>query len=123
MAVRTNPIFHRNIVRYSLCANCWGDLHEEQTEEKTETGFPIYMITCSTPGCPCHGFVSKHHIEYMETIAGMERKAAYEALKGVVPWVRLLGPRKDMRYLWDPETERYAIPARRKSFAIQGLDF
>ena len=123
MAIRTNPILHRNIMRYSLCANCWGDLHEEQTEEKDKTGWPVHVIACSTPGCPCHGFVSKQHIEYAETVAKMERSAAYEALKETLPWVKQLGPEANPRYPWDPETETHALPARRKSLVIQDLDF
>ena len=123
MAVRGDPIYHDNIIRYFLCANCWGDLHEEMTGEKTKTGWPIYQINCLTPGCPCHGFVSKHHIEYMETISSMERKAAYEALKGILPWVRLLGPRKNADYPWNPETETYAIPARKDCKVFDQLGF
>lgn len=110
-------------MRHSLCANCWGDLHEEQTEEKSDTGWPVFVITCSTEGCPCHGFVSKRHIEYMEAIADMERKAAYEALKDILPWVGKLGPRKNPTYPWDPKTETYAYPARKRRLVIQGLDF
>lgn len=111
MSPRLNPVLHRGVLSHYVCANCWGDLHQQPTGEHGPTGSHVYTIACITPGCPCEGYVSKHHIEYTEALARMERYQVWQALKSVLPWVSQRGPDKRYEDLWDPNSER-AIPTR-----------
>ena len=122
MPVRVPSPFDEGVTRHFVCANCWGDLYSRWADGRDDTGRYMTEVKCSTPGCPCHGFVSKNFIERLETIARIERYTAYDDLREILPWVRQLGPTPDVGYPWDPETETYAIPVR-KSTVFDNLNF
>jgi hypothetical protein len=110
MAVRVDFIFQNHLIRHYVCANCWGRLHKERTEDRVQSGEWIYeLVTCDTEGCPCNGFVSKSHVERAEVLARLERQKVWHDLKDLpdetLAWVREKGPDKRYEGRWDPEKE------------------
>lgn len=117
MAVKVDFIHQDNIIRHYVCANCWGDLHKDRTEERVLKNEWVYeMLDCETEGCPCQGFVSRTHMENTEVIARMERYNAWRDLKDAVPWVREKGWNPLYEGRWDPEKETVIRTEEEKLF-------
>ena len=117
MAVKVDRIHQDNLIRNYVCANCWGDLHKDRTEERVRNGEWVFeTLDCETEGCPCHGFVSRHYIEKSEVIARMERYDTWRDLKEILPWVRERGPEQRYEGRWDPEKETLIRTEEEKQF-------
>ena len=64
-----------------LCSNCWGDLLN------LRIGPNSYDVRCKTEGCPCHGYVSKRHVEMIEAKAHAELIRVRINLRKYVDWI------------------------------------
>lgn len=67
-----------------LCSSCWRPITSTfrwNRETKRNEDF----ITCGTPGCPMHGFVSKRFVQQREQISHVEYREARHALRDVLP--------------------------------------
>lgn len=67
-----------------LCSDCWRPITStfkwNPSTRKNED-----FISCGTPDCPMHGFVSKRFVEQREQISYAEYRTAREALRHLLP--------------------------------------
>jgi hypothetical protein len=80
MAKTMLPDDARDTVSTCLCSDCWGQL-VSRYDPKTR----MSTVSCSTPGCPCNGVVSRKWVERQEGRLATEAAEARIALRGALP--------------------------------------
>lgn len=67
-----------------LCSDCWRPIvstfHWNRETRQNED-----FISCGTPGCEMHGFVSKRYVEQRTQLSYAEYREARHALRDVLP--------------------------------------
>lgn len=63
-----------------LCSDCWRPITSTFRWNR-ETRQNEDFISCGTPNCPMHGFVSKRFVEQREQISHAEYRTARDALR------------------------------------------
>jgi hypothetical protein len=81
MAVKMSPRAAQAICARYVCANCWEKLVWDYIDDN------IAEVSCETEGCPCNGFVTKVHVEILETEAVSERMKVEFNLRKFVDWI------------------------------------
>jgi len=71
--------------KFYLCSDCWGHLIVSFKSIQLEDGSreTRHYVECSTPGCPCNGFVSKRFADMQEQKSRGELLEAKTALRQV----------------------------------------
>ncbi len=72
-----------SIVRHNLCSDCYGQLISHAVR-----GTRLFEITCTTEGCPCHGFVTRGYVDRAEAENRADLAEARHALRAAVPWAK-----------------------------------
>lgn len=71
------------VKRTSVCADCFDELTVAYDWRQRQS-----TVTCITPDCPCHGFVTRSYVDRAKAENRAQAIEAEQVLKNAAPWLQ-----------------------------------